>query len=837
MFGPPAVPRPAEAGSRLRVGSLTNVDPARLVVTPLGRAVAASLGLPLRDRAPVAAASVFAPPATGAVERLRAFSQSPLPPGFDTPLVRKALAPLVSLMEVATDPLPAEWQFQLRALLSLGLLLKKQFEWVTEEYEQAQKRHDHLKGNRRAAARRAADEATRASVSEWQQAFGCMLEYVRLALPYALMAAAHALRRLGAPENAALVADCLRHAGILEAADAGRPVMTLDRYQLLIRVGRIVEDPLNQLYQPPVWPAAPAASRGEGRNAAVTRYGERIAWVVTTLFGLFDWVDASPLCAQREWLRESMASVQKVLTELANDDRQGRPAPQHLLLAARQARRSCDAIAPAVRSTPEAEREVRQAFNAWRVAILPLSRWVAASRGDHPDFGKAVETRRQATPPSEAAGTAAQAEPAPERDPADPQPVGFAGVSTTIDPPDAGPGPVPGAPRIHRTPPAARAPRPVPVAPAPPVPLRQAVETLLATAPGSAADARNLLLDFIEDRRLRTAMAQVPPEQSGAVLARLAFLVACCDTGSAPLNFFLQQELLDAAWTARDAEAGKVLSAAVLAHFAGGPGADESAAPFRSACLRGFIEKICRALSFVEPPVARAALQALERRLELQDAEDTRLLAPGRWPLAGELQAAVAFRRLSYMAQYPGLSAQERQAGAEDMRAWLASLLFALAAHADDGRVVALAGRLAKLGGLGHTLPAQIDPQTLGRAAVDMVTGGQSASCSLRPRQRHAHINAHHLDTRLFRAVLAHLAASRTEAGTPAFFKFDLLVGQDHDDGAPPGWRKAAAVDEFLESLPPSWRRQNDGGPIVYLHDGRHGRDRWGTRERSVAAS
>ncbi|QHI97350.1 hypothetical protein GT347_04750 [Xylophilus rhododendri] len=737
---------------------------------------------------------------------------------------------------------PHAADYQAYQVLELPLFLRSAHDAVMQERERLRRKVAHCRERatpgagslRRQAASNAVQELAR------QEELLLSLEtYLQPALQACLPLVAETLFQLQEMD----LADCVATvaARIEERLSTGHPRERAACAGICAMVSDLIGPISLRVGQPPRLPPEPVEDPAASARALACGqvspplHFDTLHWVVEAMDLLCGFCLQLSVECEAVWAGEAMDRIEKALAALCEHEaglagREEPPGVRTAIARERRAMRTLQAerIGP---PTAHTERETQLLFVRWANLVDTLVGWLDERGIDDPAERKPVQAAAVAEPLPDARSGANRR----RKNKARPKPEPL-------------PGAVPGeAP--HTAPPATpfssagrrRAPRPSPpAAPAPPAlhTLRAAaaLPRLQDAARADPAEAAAVLQDFLYRRKLRTLLLAEPAPVAAALLDAMAALVERCAGGTPPLGFIALREMLDAAWVRSDTAPGTRLAAAVFEHFAARGPDDGKAAGFRLFCMGKGLERFLQALPAVPPDLARRALRALEGRLAALNRENEAARQAGHPAPADEFRQAVQQARLDYMSAYRKLSETERQQSADDMAAWLASALRAVAPHAGHAPVPSLARQLARLAGEPWPDGGQAsDPESMLQTALRLLTEGRPASCRLLPEQRRAEINAHNLSTPVFEDLLKHLARRRTAAGAPAFNAFELSVGGvHHQDGGRAGDRKRQAVSQLAAEW--GWPVQHDGGSILYLHDGSRPRTGWASYQAGFAS-
>lgn len=798
---------------------------------------------------PTAHEPAFAVPETPARAQLRQLWETQVPPPPHLPHVRYPLMLFQNALYNATVP-PASGGIDYRAkqILELPGTLVRIVGALHVDAQMLQRKEAHLQGRHLSRAGRKGAHVVhaidRTTAAEQAAGMEYMFQVGQHAMLRCLPAVTEVLRELNEPDLAEYVAECL---ALLQACDRQRggdqPFAPSDGV-LAALVARSVDGVITRLSRPPAWipppaadsPAATEPQRWAGQAA-------RLQWLSAGLETLRNYGDNHSVGAASTWICDAMNSLRGVLDTLIRFERdvwKQVPSAERMRRLAR-AQREFHSAARDQRRNVSGEEIARVPFETWCENMDLLFDWMLepalhpdpAVRQENPaepsspSQRTAVRHPPAATPPDTADEPATSRQSRESRQSRRPKRPAATGPSVSVPPQP-----------LLRRPSLAAVTAAAVVRPAwRTLSLADAIVRLDEAADADPAAADAALREFLGGRRIRHLLHGVPPPQAAALLETLARLVDRCGPRQPGLGFFPQRDLLDAAWSSPDSAARGRLVDSVLAHFAAGPRPAENPAAFRAFCLGGGLEKLFQVLPAADPARALGALQALERRLTLQDREDDHARRSGLSVLGGDLRKAIQQRRMAYMASRTALTTAEREASAGDMRAWLAGALHAVAPHVGDPGVQRLARRLAVLCGLEpNVVPRRPDAAGLRQAALRLLTGADSASCEIDTVRRRVSINAHNLDTPVFEALLQELAGRTLASGGAAFTAFELRVGGEHDDDAGPLSRKRPAVARWLATLPPSWRAQHQGGGELYLHAGDRPRAEWATWNPAAGA-
>lgn len=714
-------------------------------------------------------------------------------------------------------------------ILSLPGLLVQGIAMLHSDSKRLQRKEEHCltrslpPGGRKGS--RVAHETDMASSAEQTAGARYIHQFGQRALLQCLPAVIEVLRDENEPDLAEFVTDGL---AMLQAGRDGRnrdaPFSSAEGI-VSVLIARSIDNVAARLAAPPGWASPPHRDPpGMDVPQQEARHLARLQWLSDGLNTLLQYGHNHSLAAERGWVADAIASLQGELETLCDFefDHYGRERPPELMRRLARASREREAAARESRGNMQAEEKMRPPFGAWCRTMHLLLAWL--TEVPHKPAARAAHAARVIESAASGPARAASHE---HRRPAaaitEPQ-----GQASSPAPVMRSPSTRP--PRARRDQSAAVA--TTPLAPRPSLrslPLADAILRLREAARAGPAEADAALRDFLAGRRMRQLLHGVPPGQASMLLETLAALVDRCGPDRPGLGFFPLRDLLDGAWITPDTAVRKRLVDSVLAHFSIGPRPSENPAAFRAFCLGGGLEKLFQVLPAADPAHALAALQALGRRLALQEQDDGQALRKGLSSLAADLQNAVQQRRMNYMAS-TSLGEAAREASAGDMHAWLAGALYAIAPHARDAGVQQLASRLAGLCGLGaNVVPRRPDTAAMQKAALKLLTGSHSANCQIDTTKRRVLVNAHNLDTPVFEALLHELAGRTLASGARAFTAFELLVGGEHDDGAGPASRKRPAVARWMATLPAAWCAQHQGGGDVYLHAGDRPRADWAT--------
>ncbi|QHI97351.1 hypothetical protein GT347_04755 [Xylophilus rhododendri] len=778
-----------------------------------------------------AAAGDFAALPPGPRQRLVAFLMACPPVEVYPAPIREDIAGYQShlreLLAPADHPRSADWQdFQ---TLSLFMALMSYFMRHEPEAERLQRKADHCRGRSGARASAAQREAQLQG-----EGLLALRAYIGMALHACMPALAETLLGLEEPD---LAGHALSTLALIEARQqAADPTLQDSEMRAILNLFHAIWPVVRRMSDPPTLPPVPVEDPVETAralqqgDASPPIHFQKLAWLneVVDLVASYCLDKAALRCLG--WVETSLRGIEKVLRELCEhenslEDRQEPEGVRKALAPVRQQllRIGMPALGPGAR---ESLRQSLSLFCQWINLVYRLGNWLGERRPQDPARRRA---QASASPPLVRVARVRQKQRAPQA--VSDEAPGGALIETDTPPAQA----VPVVRRPQRlalaiAPPArSAAARPSPAS----GPLRAAaaLPLLQRASLGDPAEALACLHGFLGGRRLRPLLRAETAELASALLRAMTAVVQSCDEASPRLSLSAVRELLDAAWTAADRPAGAALADAGYRHFCAGQTARQSSGGLRLFCLTRGLDRFFQALPAAPLETGLAALQALEQRLQGLEQEDEATRQRGELGLARHFQQSLRQARLDYMRAYTKLSEEERQASADDMRAWLASALHSIAPYARAAEVQDLARQLARLAGVAW--PASLrpaDPPAMRQAAIRLLTDGRSAACRRQPAQRFARINAHNLGTPVFEPLLVHLAAQRTASGSAAFDAFELLLGNRHDqDGARAEDRKWSAVARWAATLDGRWHFQHEGAAQLYAHRGRRPRAGWAT--------